>query len=86
MHPVRFRDRDYTLTVASDITLDSMLLELDDVTGGLRETVADVRYDDAHGTMSLSTYRDELPLEAVEHLIAAAKRRLPPVTSADGPS
>ena len=80
---MRIRDRDYTLTLASDVTSDSMLLELDDVAGGGRETVADVRFDDAGGTMTLSAYRRELPLEAVEHLIAEARRRLPPTDATD---
>ncbi len=81
---MRLRDRDYALTLASDVTSDSMLLELDDVTGGARETVADVRYDDAGGAMTLSAYRRDLPLEAVELLIAEARRRLPPTEAADG--
>ena len=83
---MRFRDRDYALTLASDVPSDSMLLELDDVSSGARDTVADVRYDDAGGGMTLSAYRRELPLEAVEYLIAEARRRLPPAEGAEAGS
>jgi hypothetical protein len=75
---MKLGDREFQLTLASDVSADSMRLELDDVTSGRRETVADVRLDDANGSMTFSAYQRELPLEAVEHLIAEARRRLPP--------
>jgi hypothetical protein len=73
-----FGGREFELTLASDVPSDSMLLELDEVTSGGRETVADVRFDDRDGSMTFSAYLRELPLEAVEHLIAQARLRLPP--------
>jgi hypothetical protein len=76
--PMTFGGREFELTLASDVPSDSMLLELDEVTSGGRETVADVRFDDRNGSMTFSAYLRALPLEAVEHLIAQARLRLPP--------
>lgn len=70
--------RRYELTLASDGPGDATVLELDDVTGGRRATVAAVRHADDSGAMTVSPYRRDLPLAAVEHLLTEARRRLPP--------
>lgn len=84
MPSMRFGNREYTITLASDTASDAILLELDDVTAGGRETVADVAFGDANGSMTFSAYRRELPLEAVEYLIGEARRRLLASADPDG--
>jgi len=56
---------------------DGMYLELND---GSVETMplAEVFYSDTDGSMSASTFGNTIPLDAVEWMIAEAKRRLPP--------
>ena len=54
-----------------------MYLELND---GSMETMplGEVFYSDIDGSMTATTYGNDLPLDAVEWMIAEAKRRLPP--------
>lgn len=73
-----FGDHEYDFTLASDVGADGMSLELDDVTGGDRETLAAVFHSDVDGSMRFTAYRRDLPLAAVEYLVAEARRRLPP--------
>lgn len=73
--------RQYRMTLVSDVAGNATLLELDDVSVSPRDTVGDVRYDDATGDMTLSLYRRDVPLAAVEWLLAEARRRLPPVVA-----
>ena len=56
---------------------DGMYLELND---GSMETMplGEVFYSDIDGSMTATTYGNDLPLDAVEWMIAEAKRRLPP--------
>jgi hypothetical protein len=70
-----FAGRCYTVTLASDVESDGMLLELEDESGA---TVADVFYSDVTKAMTFTTWQPNLPLEAAEWLIAQAKVRLPP--------
>ena len=70
---MKFGDREYAITLAGDVPSDAMLLDLDDVTAGGRETVADVRCAGADGMMTFSAYRPEIPLKAVEHFITEAR-------------
>jgi hypothetical protein len=74
-------DRRYALTLASDVAGDATSLELDDVTADPREPVGEVRYADASGALTVSLYRRDVPLAAVEHLLAEARRRLPPAVA-----
>jgi hypothetical protein len=62
--------------MGSDIQRNGMFLELVEVGSG--EAVAEVFYSDQSGTFSISLDRSDLPLEAVEHLISAARTRLVP--------
>jgi hypothetical protein len=68
--------RRYELTLAS--APDGMALELDDVTGGGRETVALAFLADGDTTITFGAYRRDLPLAAVEWPAGEARRRLPP--------
>lgn len=70
-----FARQAYEAQMASDLVRDGMALELLD---GAGDVVADVFYSDATGEMRFSAYRRDLPLAAVEWLIACAKVRLPP--------
>jgi hypothetical protein len=70
-----FEGHAYETQMASDLIRDGMTLELLDGSG---DVVADVIYSDATGEMRFSAYRRDLPLAAVEWLIACAKVRLPP--------
>lgn len=68
----------YTMVLGSDIVRDGMYLELFEGTqeGAL---LAEVFYSDQTHTMAFTAFREDLPLEAVEWIIAQAKVRLPPV-------
>lgn len=68
----------FELVMGSDVAeRDGMYLELND---GSVETMplAEVFYSDTDGSMSASTFGNTIPLDAVEWMIAEAKRRLPP--------
>jgi hypothetical protein len=65
----------YRTQRGSDIQRDGMFLELIDAESG--DEVAEVFYSDQTKKMRISVYASELPLEAVEHLIARAKVVLP---------
>jgi hypothetical protein len=75
VHMLVFAGRRYTVTLASHVKNDGMLLELEDESGA---TVAEVFYSDATGAMTFTTWQPNLPLEAAEWLIAEANVRLPP--------
>ena len=71
----------YRAQMASDLIRDGVSLELCEQDG---EVVAEVFYSDVTATMTFTTYRPDLPLEAAEWLIQQAKACLPPVArSAD---
>lgn len=68
----------YELVMGSDVAdRDGMYLELND---GSMETMplGEVFYSDVDNSMTLSTFGNSLPLDAVEWMIGEAKRRLPP--------
>ena len=75
-----FDGRHFALTVVS--SQDAFTMELDDVTDGGRETVADVQILDADGRLTFTAFRRDLPLAAVEWLIASARVRLAPAPDA----
>lgn len=60
----------------SDVRRDGMFLELIDENTG--DEVAEVFYADATGAMTISVFKQELPLVCVERLIEKAKHDLPP--------
>ena len=68
----------YELVMGSDIAdRDGMYLELND--GSMANMpLGEVFYSDIDGSMTATTYGNDLPLDAVEWMIAEAKRRLPP--------
>ncbi len=66
----------YEVIVGSDVLERcGMYLELYDA----GEQILEVFYSDADGKMTLSTYRQSLPLVVVEWAIAEGKARLRPV-------
>ncbi|HLL03556.1 MAG TPA: hypothetical protein VK539_23430 [Myxococcaceae bacterium] len=75
---VEFEWRTYELLLCSDVQADGMYLEMMDTTDDARTVVLVAFYSDADGRMTLSAYRENLPLAAVEWFIAEAKRCLPP--------
>lgn len=70
----------YRTVRVSDIQRDGMYLELiDDETG---DEVAEVFYSDVTHEMTITVFRWDLPLRAVELFIERAKHELPPVPDA----
>ena len=67
--------RHYQFIVASDVDFDGIRLEPAVNRDGESLTLADVSYSDAEGTMTLKTFEEEVPVEAVEALIAEARLR-----------
>ena len=68
----------YELVMGSDVAdRDGMYLELND---GSTETqpLGEVFYSDLDGSMTVTTYGNDVPLDAAEWMINEAKRRLPP--------
>lgn len=63
--------------MGSDIQRDGMFLELLESASG--DVVGEVFYSDRTGQFAISLERPDIPLEAVEALIAAARQRLLPV-------
>jgi hypothetical protein len=63
----------YSFQVASDVVRDGIGLELLDREGNV---VAEVFRSDASRSWTVATFRNELPLDIVEALIAAARSRL----------
>ena len=41
--------------------------------------VAEVFYSDQNSEMTLTSFENDIPLEQIEQLIEAAKRKLPPI-------
>jgi hypothetical protein len=77
---VEFEGRQYSLTRACDLERDGMGLEMDDIADGGRELVLYAFYSDADGRISLSAFREDLPLAMVEWFISRARELLPPVS------
>jgi hypothetical protein len=66
----------YEMTLGSDVVNDGMYLQMADSSG---EVILEAFYSDAGGGFTLHCRRGELPYEVVEHFIAEARRRLPPL-------
>jgi len=61
--------------MGSDVDRDGMYLELKDGSN----VVAEVFYSDQNSEMTFTTFENSIPLEQIEQLIEAAKRKLPPI-------
>lgn len=72
----------YDFILASDLPRYGMALEL----VASAKCIAEVFYADETGCLSVSLHEQGLPLPVVEKLIAAAKVRLPPVSSPASPA
>ena len=77
-----FEGRTYTTLMGSDVERDGMYLELEDVTAGDREPVAEWFYSDADGSMKFAVYRGQVPRAVLSWFEAEARRRLPPESHA----
>ena len=75
---MEFDGRQFELTVFSPVKEDGVYLELDELTTENRVSVADVFYSDADGRMTFSAFQRDLPIAAIEWLIARARERLTP--------
>ncbi len=76
---IEAQGRKFWFQRASDIVRDGMGLELleGEMPGG--EVVAEVFFSDQSASFTVSLFAPDLPLEAVEALLAEAQRVLPPV-------
>lgn len=70
--------RSYALQRGSDVIRDGMFLELYDGTDASGECLAEIFYSDQTNDMVFTGFKEDLPLQAVEWLIAQAKALLPP--------
>jgi hypothetical protein len=70
---------EYSTMRGSDVRRDGMYLELIENSTG--DEVAEVFYSDVTHEMSITVFKHELPLHAVEMLIARAKLDLPPTNA-----
>ncbi|MDF2998709.1 MAG: hypothetical protein K0R27_4346 [Xanthobacteraceae bacterium] len=70
--------RSYALQRGSDIIRDGMFLELHDRTDADGECLAEIFYSDQTNDMVFTAFKEDLPLPAVEWLIAQARALLPP--------
>lgn len=67
----------YEILMSSCPEPDGMLLELWDRASS--EQIAEVLYLEDSADMLVSIYRKDVPLSLIEHFLAEAKRRLPPI-------
>lgn len=74
---IRHGERQYSLTMASNVVRDGVALELEEV--GRPSNFAEVFFHDESGEMTISTFGKDFPLPVIEELIALAKTRLPPL-------
>ena len=73
-----FEGRTYATVMGSDVQRDGMYLELDDITAGRRDTVAEWFYSDADASMAFTAYRERVPAAVLAWFRGEAARRLPP--------
>ena len=68
----------YSCTIASDINRDGMSLELWDADE--RALLLEVFYSDQDASITLTAFRESIPVDAVEWAIREARTRLRPVS------
>jgi hypothetical protein len=67
----------YLLTMGSDVDRDGMYLEAT-ISTSSPQVVAEVFYSDTSGRFTVSCFKESIPIEVLEYLLAEARRRLPP--------
>jgi hypothetical protein len=72
---MRIVGRNFEFIVASDVDFDGIRLELAEIRDGESCTLADVSFSDVDHTMTVKTFEEEVPVEAIEALIAEARLR-----------
>ena len=70
-------NRKFELVRGSDIDRDGMYLEMSEVGGGAG--VAEIFYSDQTRKFVLNTFGNDIPLEAIEWMVARAKTLLPAI-------
>jgi hypothetical protein len=68
-------NRKFKLTRGSDVDRDGMYLEMSEEGGGAG--IAEVFYSDQTHKFVLNTFGNDIPLEAIEWIVAEAKTALP---------
>jgi hypothetical protein len=72
----------FETTMGSDVTRDGMYLELKRVEEQKsQELVAEALWHDDTGSFTIDVFAHRLPFSVLEHFVAEARRRLPPVAS-----
>lgn len=73
-------DNNYFCTRGSDVDRDGMYLELGkwNFTTEELDLVMEIFYSDETAAMSVTAFKQSIPLAVVEWLINSAKKRLPP--------
>ena len=74
--------RTFEFVIASDVSRDGLGVELAESTPDGRATVAEVFRSDADGRMTFTAYEEDIPLSAIEQLLAEARRVLLPESDA----
>ena len=69
----------YRYMMGSDVDRDGMFLELEDATDE-PALILEIFYSDRAADMTITTSRQEIPIEAVEWALKQARKRLPPST------
>ena len=73
---LNFGKRQFTAQRGSDVIRDGMYLELNEHEG--KPGIAEVFFSDETNEFILNTFGNDVPLEAIEWLIAEARASLPP--------
>src|SRR5687767_756824 len=75
MMKMEFEGQQFEILRGSDVQRDGMYLEASAADG---EAVAEIFFSDQTGTLSVSLFRQDLPLSLVEWLSSSARRALVP--------
>ena len=75
---IRIGDEEYRCVRGSDIDRDGMYLELSLASDVAQSAIAEIFYSDTTATMTMTLFREDMPLIAIEWLIEQAKLVLPP--------
>jgi hypothetical protein len=71
-----FDGREYEILLGSDVQNDGMFLEMNDLSGNVPDTVLFAFRSDIDGRVTLSAYREDLPLDAVAWFVQRARETL----------
>ena len=69
---------EHHLTHGSDVVREGMFLEAELLEGEKRRVLAEVFYSDATGKFVVSCFKENIPMELIEYLVAEGRQCLPP--------